>query len=338
MTKSQSNTAFQNSNTQNTQENQNAQSSYTSAQNDVGNYEGQLANYSAQNPYVQGGQYQTSQNQGLADTAAAGSQAAAQAIESAGVRSGQNPSAGIAAAEQVSEANNRNQMADVDQATQQRLQGLSQYNSNVLNASAEPEKMEQGLTSGENSAANSTLGDETNASKTPSFWQQLGPALISGGAQVGAAFAKGCWIAARLYGGWDDRRVILLRLWLGWSFSKSWYGNLLVKLYGRYGQRIADDWMPRSKALTGLMGLVFCLAIERAEQWLATVEGRELWVRYQMLAEVSPGAVDAKVKSDRILKAMRFGDEFRLSNGPFVLPDSAFLKPGSALLSRKEVR
>jgi hypothetical protein len=188
MTKSQSNTAFQNSNTQNAQENTNAQSSYNAAQGDVGDYQSQLAQFSSQNPFVQGGQYQTSQNQGLADTAAAGSQATAQAIESAGVRSGQNPSAGIAAAEQVGEADNRNQAADVDQANQQRMQGLTSYNSNVLNASTEPEKMEAGLSSGENSAADSSLGDEQKASQTPSFWQQLGPALISGGAQVGSAF------------------------------------------------------------------------------------------------------------------------------------------------------
>jgi hypothetical protein len=187
MTKSQSNQAFNTASGQNATAAANANSTYTAAQGDVGDYTTALGQYAASNPYVQGGQFQTAQNQGLADTGAAGAQSTAQAIQSSQVRSGQNPAAGIAAAEQVSEANNRNQMSQVAQGTESRLSGLANYGSSVLNATAKPEEMEQGLLNTETGSQSNTLGDEQKASQTPSFWQELGQGAIN----AGANFAKG---------------------------------------------------------------------------------------------------------------------------------------------------
>jgi hypothetical protein len=67
------------------------------------------------------------------------------------VRSGQNPAAGIAAAEQVSQANQRNMTSSENQATQQRLQGEAGYN-------AKPEEMQAGLYGQSGEQATKDLG------------------------------------------------------------------------------------------------------------------------------------------------------------------------------------
>ena len=87
MTKHQSNQAFNTAAGQQSQNAANAQSSYNAAQGDIGDFKSQLANYAAQNPYVQGGQFQTSQNQQMADTAAAGSTVRAASLHPASSRS-----------------------------------------------------------------------------------------------------------------------------------------------------------------------------------------------------------------------------------------------------------
>jgi len=193
MTKSQSNQAFQTGASQQAQSSANAQSSYNAAQGDVGDYKSQLAQYAAANPYVAGGQFQTAQNQQLADTAAAGSTAAQQAITGSMVRSGLNPTAAVAAGEQVAENNARSQMGAEAGANEARLSGLSNYGNSVLNATAKPEEMEQSLMSTQLGGANSALSDETNASKTPSFWQELGQSAAQGiggaGASIGSFYA-----------------------------------------------------------------------------------------------------------------------------------------------------
>ena len=145
MGKAQGNQNFATSQEQNAVNANNAQSSYTSATQDIGEFKNELGKYASQNPYKQGGEFQTSQNQQLADTAAGGAQSTAQAIQGSQVRSGQNPAAGIAAAEQVSQANQRNMTSSENQATQQRIQGETGYNTNTLNASAKPEEMQAGL-------------------------------------------------------------------------------------------------------------------------------------------------------------------------------------------------
>ena len=181
MTKHQSNQAFNTAAGQQSQNAANAQSSYNAAQGDIGDFKSQLANYAAQNPYVQGGQFQTSQNQQMADTAAAGSTAAQQAITGSMVRSGLNPTAAVAAGEQVAESNARGEMGSEAAANEARLSGLANYNTGVLSASAKPEEMEQGLASTEQQGENAALNTEESGSNKPSFWQELGQEAITGG-------------------------------------------------------------------------------------------------------------------------------------------------------------
>lgn len=264
MSKSEEKTATGDARNQNLQFNKNAQSSYKAAEGDVGDYAGQLAKFAAANPFVQGGQYDRATTQEAADAAASGAQSAGQAMQAASVRSGMNPAAGIAATEQVAEANNRNDAAQRAAQTQQRLGLLAGYNQNVLNATAVPEQMEQGLTSTEAGAGTGTLGQEVDAAKTPSYLDQL----VSGSIAAGDAFAgKHCWVAAVLWGGWSDSRVVLVRLWLAHSFSHRWYGGPPCWLYGRYGERMAYEWMPKSPRLEKAMRWVFGHALRAAHRW-----------------------------------------------------------------------
>jgi hypothetical protein len=301
MSKSEEKTATGDAKNQNLQFNKNAQSSYNQAQTDIGDYEGQLAKYSAANPFVQGGQYQTAQTQQAADTAASGAQAAGQAMQAAAVRSGQNPASSIAATEQVSEANNRNLASDEAQQTQQRIGLNAGYNQNVLNATAVPEQMEAALNQTEAGAANSALGQEVDAAKTPSYLDEL----VQGGLTAGSAFVgklkPPCWVAAKLWGGWNDTRVILLRLWLVHEFSQRWYGKLPCWLYSRYGERMADTWMTQHPALEWAMRKLFTQALRRASHWQKRVPcGTWAFVEYVRLEQ--------KYREERIEDPKKFSD------------------------------
>jgi hypothetical protein len=271
VSKSEEKTATGDAKNQNTQFNQNAQSSYTQAQTDIGDYEGQLAKYAASNPYVAGGAYQTASTTQDADTAAAGAQSAGQAMQAAAVRSGENPGSAIAATEQVAENNNRNLTDTEAQQTQQRLGLMAGYNDNVLNATAAPVSMEAGLNSTEAGAGNTALGQEVDAAKQPSYLDQL----VSGSIAAGDAFAGSggkppCWVAARLWGGWSDSRTVLVRLWLAHRFSKRWYGQLPCWLYSQFGERMAYEWMPKHPSLEAAMRWVFKHALRAAQRWQQT--------------------------------------------------------------------
>jgi len=64
-----------------------------------------------------------------------------------------------------------------------------------------------------------------------------------GGAASGAAsmgFKPGCWIAAELYGGWNDPRTIDVRRWIFGDFAKTYVGRVACELYLLFGERIAE--------------------------------------------------------------------------------------------------
>lgn len=69
---------------------------------------------------------------------------------------------------------------------------------------------------------------------------QLEAAAIqaAGGAAGGAA--KGCWIAAAVFDGWNDPRTSLVRNWLHADYAKQGIGGVVVRLYMQYGERVAN--------------------------------------------------------------------------------------------------
>lgn len=66
------------------------------------------------------------------------------------------------------------------------------------------------------------------------FWGPIIQSAVSGAA-MGAA---GCWIAEALYGE-DDAKTHLLRSWLNDEFKTHSFGRAVMKLYYRFGERIA---------------------------------------------------------------------------------------------------
>lgn len=191
MSRSQQGSVLNQATGQNATYNANAQTSYNNAQTDEGNFESQLGEYAAANPYVEGGQYQTSTNKVLANTADAGAQSAGNAIQSAAVRTGQNPAGAIAATEAMQEQNERNLSSQEGEATADRIGKQAEYNTNVLNASEQPANFEAQLASQQASAAQGTLNTEEQAAQTPSFEDELGNGLIQAGVSFAGGYGKG---------------------------------------------------------------------------------------------------------------------------------------------------
>ena len=280
MSRGQENQVFGTASGQNAQEFQNAQNSYKNAQGDVQDYQDQLSKFAAANPYGSGGEFQTSENKVLANTSDAAAQAAGQTLQAAAVRGGQNAGSSIAATEAIEQQNARNLSGQEGEVNAQRIGDEAGYNDKVLSASSVPASLETALSGQQGTVAEGDLGIEQKAGETPSFLDTLGSsfagALGSGVgtiASAGIQGAIGCWIAARIFGGWDDPRTKLVRLWLSEEFSRSWYGSLIWKSYQRWGKKIADEWMPRSSALTWLLTKIFNAALVSAELWLLTKSG-----------------------------------------------------------------
>lgn len=172
----------------------NAQSDVNATQGDVNSYADAVAAFKAANPYGTGGQAETAENQSIADTAAAGSEAAGQALQSQAVRTGQNAGGAIAATEKITEDNDRALMGEEAKATEQRLGENTGYGQAVLQGTGNVEGMQAGVEGMEDTiadqqakAAQGALGTEEQAAQTPSFMDELGQGLI----QSGVAFAGG---------------------------------------------------------------------------------------------------------------------------------------------------
>ncbi len=259
MSRGQENQVVNTSSDQNKQFNENAQQAYTGAetalsteQGDIGQYQDQLAKFAASNPYTAGGAYQTAQNKVLANTADAAAQRAGQTLQSQATRTGQNAGGAIAATEAMQQQNTRDLSADQSKANAERIGAGADYGSKVLSASSVPASLEgalaaeQGkLTGTEADAGNAALGIDQKASEQPSFLDTLGSSFAqSFGSGIGS-LASGkikppCWVAAELYGGWENERTITVRAWLFGTFRKSWYGRALTDLYVRFGERAAE--------------------------------------------------------------------------------------------------
>jgi hypothetical protein len=274
MSRGQENQVFNTATAQNATAAQNAQNSYNSAQTDIGNYQNQLSQYAAANPYGAGGALQTAQNQATANTADAASQAAGQQLQSQAVRTGQNAAGGIAASQATQQQNTRDLMAEQAKNNASRISQGADYGKSVLSASEVPATLEAGLTGQQLTAQNSAESDAQKAAETPSFGDELGNSLLSLGSSFASGYGKNfCWIAAELYGGWEDPRTILVRMWLQIAFARRWYGLLLLAAYARWGEKMAAR-IKTQRRLRRFFQWVFDGLLAQAEEWLATKDGR----------------------------------------------------------------
>ena len=254
----------------------NAENAQNAENADIGNYESQLSKYAAENPYTSGGEYQTSQNQTMAANADVGSSALTNQLQTQAQRTGQNAGAANATAAEAARQNQRDLSAGEASDNATRIGNEAGYNQGVVNASEIPAQLEAGEASADLDAANNSLGTAQQASaSSPSFWDEILQGSISAGqaaagAAAGAAAkgaagaaAKGCWIAAELYGGWNDPRTIDVRRWLFNDFVKSWYGWIICSLYEWQGERVAE-WIHRWPMLRRVFLPLFNKALNKA--------------------------------------------------------------------------
>lgn len=191
MSRGQENQTFDTASGQNQGYFNNAQNSYSNAQADIGDYQKQLSDYAGQvakfnssNPYVQGGEFQTAQNQQLANTADASARAAGEALQGQALRTGQNTAGAIAATENMQQTNERNLAGQEAAATQQRIGSEAGYNEqgvgneeNLTKATAVPAQMETTLAGQQGELGNAALSEEEKAAQTPSWMEEFGNAL-----------------------------------------------------------------------------------------------------------------------------------------------------------------
>lgn len=141
---------------------------------DIGGYEAALSKYAANNPYVQGGEYQTAQNQTLAGTADAGSKAITDVLQRQSQRTGQNATAANLTAAEIARQNTRDLATQEATANQSRIGSEADYNKGVVAASEVPAQLEAGIYAPSLAGANSALNTAGDTAKTPGFWDTLG--------------------------------------------------------------------------------------------------------------------------------------------------------------------
>src|SRR6201996_4737635 len=136
MSRGQSTTAFNTASSQNAANFGNAQKAEGAAQNDIGQYQNQLAKFVSGNPYRSGGEYDQTINTGLANASDAGSNSLAGALQSQARRTGQNSAADAATAAAVAQQNTRDLASQLAGAQQKRIAGEAGYNQAAPGASA----------------------------------------------------------------------------------------------------------------------------------------------------------------------------------------------------------
>jgi hypothetical protein len=192
MSRGQSTQTFNTAASQNAANFGNAQSALGQSQNDIGNYQKQLASFVSGNPYTAGGEYDQTINTGLANTSDAGSNSLQGALQSQAMRTGQNSAADTATAASSAQQNTRNLSSSLASAQQQRISDEAGYNQQALSASAVPAQMESSLYGTAGGQANQELGTEEGAAQTPSFWDTLGGSFASGfGGGLGRGLTAG---------------------------------------------------------------------------------------------------------------------------------------------------
>lgn len=244
----------------------NAQQELGSANSGLDDYMSNVnAQLSAGNPY-ESKDYLTKQNlttsgamnsekdaedQQLGDTVArTGTNSAALAnTEAESARQGERDLTDYNAARDT--ANEHAWQGEKDQLTRDQLAGAEGYGN---------------LYATQQGAANSALSNYTTAQDAQDeMWAQMAGAAAQG-AGTGAGLAAACWVAAELWGGWEDPRVKLMRRWLSVSFGKHWYGAVPVALYARHGESWAR-WIRKSRVLRWAFSAIFERGLRAAQRW-----------------------------------------------------------------------
>jgi hypothetical protein len=183
----------------------NAQNSYSNAQADVNNYEdqlsqykGQVAKFQSQNPYTQGGEFQTDTNRVLANTSDAAARSAGEALQAQTARTGGNTAGDVAATEKMQQQNTRTLGGEEAGAEQNRIGAEAGYNKeglsadqSLLPATAQPAELESSLAGQQGGLAGGALSTDEKASEMPSWAEDFNNMLNKSAEQFAGGFGQG---------------------------------------------------------------------------------------------------------------------------------------------------
>lgn len=263
MTRPQQGQVFNTATNENETNEQTAQNAEQQQQTGVNNYQSAISQYASKNPYVQGGEAQTAQNQVTANTSDAAAAALKANLEQQAQRTGQNPNAANATASTGAQAIARNLGAQQGADTASRIGSEAGYNQNVLSATGQVPGMEGQIASEAGGQANAQLGTAEQAANTPSFADMLTQSLIGAGGELGGAAIKKCWVAAEVFGGWYEPRTVIVREYLFGPFREHRLGRLITDLYAEYGERAAA-LMKRNRPARWVLTRLCHLALRQA--------------------------------------------------------------------------
>lgn len=188
MSRSQENQTFNTAQSEQNTNFSNAQKSEKADQNAIGQYSSALAKYASSNPYLQGGEYQTAQNQSLSNTADAESKAAANEMAQRAARTGQNPAAATAAEEEIAQQGQRDLSGNEAKTNADRIGSEAKYNEGVVAGTGKLSDMQERLAALQQAGSNSDLAAQQAAAKgNPSFMDTLGTSF---GSALGSGLGK----------------------------------------------------------------------------------------------------------------------------------------------------
>jgi hypothetical protein len=106
----------------------------------------------------------------------------------------------------------------------------------ALSGQAQVQSPAQGMTS---SLSNQLAGLRSNQATSNVTNRPMNPFLQSfatqAGSSLGGANSTGfCWVAAEIFGGWDEPKTVAVRYYIG-NIAPKWFKNFYIK----YGERIA---------------------------------------------------------------------------------------------------
>jgi hypothetical protein len=134
------------------------------------------------------------------------------------------------------------------------------YQLNLAQQPLQAAGLQTGLYSTAQRGQSSALSDLTQAQLAQ---QQLEAAALTAAGGAAGAAAKACWIAAAVYDGWDDPRTIDVRRWLNEEFTQTFAGKITMAVYLAIGRQVA--WaVSRSSLLRKLFRPVFDKALAKA--------------------------------------------------------------------------
>jgi hypothetical protein len=165
--------------------------------------------------------------------------------------------------------------ATADAATKSQVlqSGFQQGNANYNQAVAGEETVASDLNpvgySNSTTAANVSSADEANAiaaSASSPFTAVMGALGGLAGAAATAYTGKPpCWIAAEIFGGWNEPRTELVRTWLVRDVSGTRLGGPIFRAYVRFGERAAG-MVRRFRPVRWFFTGVFHLALRQARR------------------------------------------------------------------------